>query len=60
MKKIIMTYAAGRMVLTFFFCCAMTTVVNAQSSVEDLLKSAEQKAKLGYRLRLHGSDDGCL
>jgi hypothetical protein len=34
------------MVLTFFFCCAMTTVVNAQSSVEDLLKSAEQKAKL--------------
>ena len=25
-----MTYAAGRLVLTFFFCCAMTTVVNAQ------------------------------
>ena len=32
MKKIMMTYAAGRMVLTFFFCCAMTTVVNAQTS----------------------------
>ena len=38
MKKIIMTLAA-------VLCCA-TTVVNAQSSVEDLLKSAEQKAKL--------------
>ena len=25
-----MTYAAGRLVLTIFFCCAMTTVVNAQ------------------------------
>ena len=46
MKKILMTSAAGRMVLTLFFCCAMTTVVNAQSSVQDLLKSAEQKAKL--------------
>ena len=32
MKKIMMTYAAGRMVLTFFFCCAMTTVVNAQTA----------------------------
>ena len=30
MKKNLMTYAAGRLVLTFFFCCAMTTVVNAQ------------------------------
>ena len=39
MKKILMTFAA-------ILCCAMTTVVNAQSSVEDLLKSAEQKAKL--------------
>ena len=38
MKKIFMTFAA-------ILCCA-TTVVNAQSSVEDLLKSAEQKAKL--------------
>jgi hypothetical protein len=32
MKKIMMTLAAGRMVLTFFFCWAMTTVVNAQTS----------------------------
>ena len=32
MKKIMMTYAAGRMVLIFFFCCAMTTVVNAQTA----------------------------
>lgn len=32
MKKNFMTDAAGRMVLTFFFCCAMTTVVNAQTS----------------------------
>ena len=38
MKKIFMTFAA-------ILCCA-TSVVNAQSSVEDLLKSAEQKAKL--------------
>ncbi len=30
MKIILMTYAAGRLVLTFFFCCAMTIVVNAQ------------------------------
>lgn len=28
------------------FCCAMTTAVNAQNAVKDLLKSAEKKAKL--------------
>ena len=27
-----MTYAAGRMLLTFCFCCAMTTVMNAQTT----------------------------
>ena len=27
MKKNLMTYAAGRLVLTIFFCCAMTTTV---------------------------------
>ena len=33
MKKNFMTDAAGRMVLTFFFFfCAMTTVVNAQTA----------------------------
>ena len=44
MKKYLMTYAAGRLVLAIFFCCAMTTVVNAQNTVDDLLKAAEQKA----------------
>ena len=32
MKKNLITYAAGRLVLTAFFCCAMTTVVNAQTA----------------------------
>ena len=44
MKKIMMTLAAGRMVLTFFFCCAMTTVVNAQT--------AEPESKMDKYLRL--------
>ena len=30
--RLIAAFAAGRMVLTFFFCCAMTTVVNAQTT----------------------------
>ena len=32
MKKNLMTYVAGRLVLAAFFCCAMTTVVNAQTA----------------------------
>ena len=35
MKKIVMTLAAGRMVLTFFFCCAMTMVVLTACSDKD-------------------------
>ena len=46
MKKNLMTYAAGRLVLTVSFCCAMTTVVNAQNAMEDALKQVEQKTKL--------------
>ena len=49
MKKILMTYAAGRMVLTFFFCCAMTTVVNAQT--------AEPESKMDKYLRLSKEAD---
>ena len=45
MKKIQMTFAAGRMALTFFFCCAMTTtVVNAQEA-ESPIKKGERLAK---------------
>jgi hypothetical protein len=45
MKKILMTLAAGRMALTFFFCCAMTTtVVNAQEA-ESPIKKGERLAK---------------
>jgi hypothetical protein len=32
MKKNLMTYAAGRLVITIAFFCAMTTVVNAQTT----------------------------
>ena len=39
MKKILMTLAA-------VLCCWMTTVVNAQTTQEQALKQAEQKAKL--------------
>ena len=40
-----MTFAAGRMALTFFFCCAMTTtVVNAQEA-ESPIKKGERLAK---------------
>ena len=39
-----MTYAAGRMVLAFAFCCAMTTAVNAQT--------AETESKMDKYLRL--------
>ena len=49
MKKIIKTYAAGRMVLTFFFCCAMTTVVNAQT--------AETESNMDKYLRLSKEAD---
>ena len=49
MKKIMMTYAAGRMVLTFFFCCAMTTVVNAQT--------AETESNMDKYLRLSKEAD---
>ena len=49
MKKIMMTYAAGRMVLTFFFCCTMTTVVNAQT--------AETESNMDKYLRLSKEAD---
>lgn len=49
MKKIMMTYAAGRMVLIFFFCCAMTTVVNAQT--------AETESNMDKYLRLSKEAD---
>ena len=49
MKKIMMTLAAGRMVLTFFFCWAMTTVVNAQTS--------EPESKMDKYLRLSKEAD---
>ena len=49
MKKIMMTYAAGRMVITFFFCCAMTTVVNAQT--------AETESNMDKYLRLSKEAD---
>ena len=32
MKKKLMNYVAGRMLLTILFCCAMTSVVSAQTS----------------------------
>ncbi len=45
MKKNLMNHAAGRMVLTFFLCCAMTTtVVNAQEA-ESPIKKGEHPAK---------------
>lgn len=44
-----MTYAAGRMVLTFAFCCAMTTAVNAQT--------AETESKMDKYLRLSKEAD---
>ena len=44
-----MTYAAGRMVLTFFFCCALTTVVNAQT--------AETESSMDKYLRLSKEAD---
>ena len=44
-----MTYAAGRMVLVFAFCCAMTTAVNAQT--------AETESKMDKYLRLSKEAD---
>ena len=44
-----MTYAAGRMVLAFVFCCAMTTAVNAQT--------AETESKMDKYLRLSKEAD---
>jgi hypothetical protein len=49
MKKNLMTYAAGRMVLAFAFCCAMTTAVNAQT--------AETESKMDKYLRLSKEAD---
>ena len=49
MIKILKTLAAGRMVLTFFFCCAMTTVVNAQT--------AETESNMDKYLRLSKEAD---
>lgn len=49
MKKNLMTYVAGRMVVSFFFCCAMTTVVNAQT--------AEPESKMDKYLRLSKEAD---
>ena len=49
MKKNLMTYAAGRMVFAFFFCCAMTTVMNAQT--------AEPESKIEKYLRLSKEAD---
>ena len=44
-----MTYAAGRMVLAFAFCCAMATAVNAQT--------AETESKMDKYLRLSKEAD---
>ena len=44
-----MTYAAGRMVLAFAFCCAMATAVNAQT--------AETESKMDKSLRLSKEAD---
>lgn len=49
MKKNLMTYAARRLVLTVFFCCAMTTVVNAQTT--------ESESKIEKYLRLSKEAD---
>ena len=49
MKKNLLTYAAGRMVIAVFFCCAMTTVVNAQT--------AEPESKMDKYLRLSKEAD---
>ena len=49
MKKNLITYAAGRLVLTAFFCCAMTTVVNAQT--------AETESNMDKYLRLSKEAD---
>ena len=49
MKKNLMTYAAGRMLLTILFCCAMTTVVSAQT--------AETESSLEKYLRLSKEAD---
>ena len=47
MKKILMTLAA-------VLCCWMTTVVNAQTTQEQALKQAEQKAKLADKTPQNG------
>lgn len=44
MKKNLVIYAVGRMTLAFFFCCALTTVVNAQT--------AETESSMDKYLRL--------
>ena len=47
MKKIIMTLAA-------VLCCAMTTTVNAQNTVEEALKCADQKTALADKNPTNG------
>jgi len=49
MKKNLFTLAAGRLVLTTLFCCAMTTVVDAQT--------AEPESKIEKYLRLSKEAD---
>ena len=49
MKKDLIIRAAGRLVLTAFFCCAMTTVVNAQT--------AETESSMDKYLRLSKEAD---
>ena len=49
MKKKLMNYVAGRMVIALFFCCTMTTVVSAQT--------AEPESKMDRYLRLSKEAD---
>lgn len=54
MKKYFMTIAAGRLVLTVFFCCAMVTVVNAQNTQKQALKHLEKTAALADKNPTNG------
>ena len=49
MKKNLMNYVAGRMLLTILFCCAMTSIVSAQT--------AETESKMEKYLRLSKEAD---
>ena len=44
MKKNLMTEAAGRMVLTFFLCCAMTTTMMAEPVSEPVSPETARQA----------------